>query len=128
MGVLPDHGVAFTRNILECRAVEDLDVTATVRALQTLRPRPKIRSAFRSRSDIRSHARRRYRLICGDARDRAVFVLMGDQRADRLLVGNRAAKARFERIDPRNKKPDFNAGLLHFRLAANYFAGVIFAT
>jgi PAS domain-containing protein len=32
--------------------------------------------------------------------------------------------------DPRasNKKPDFKAGLLHFSLAANYFAGVIFAT
>ena len=28
----------------------------------------------------------------------------------------------------RNKKPGFKAGLLHFRLAANYFAGVIFAT
>jgi hypothetical protein len=27
-----------------------------------------------------------------------------------------------------NKKPDFKAGLLHFSLAANYFAGVIFAT
>jgi hypothetical protein len=26
------------------------------------------------------------------------------------------------------KKPDFNAGLLHFSLAANYFAGVIFVT
>jgi hypothetical protein len=28
--VLPDHGVAFTRNVLERRAVEDLDVTAVV--------------------------------------------------------------------------------------------------
>jgi hypothetical protein len=28
--VLPDHGVAFTRNVLERRAVEDPDVTAVV--------------------------------------------------------------------------------------------------
>src|SRR5262249_5840466 len=28
--VLLDHSVAFTRNVLECRGVEDLDVAATV--------------------------------------------------------------------------------------------------
>src|SRR5262249_24881634 len=41
IGVLPDHGVAFTRNVLELRAVEDLDVTAPIAdqagALQELR-------------------------------------------------------------------------------------------
>ena len=30
IGVLPDHGVAFARNVLEGRAVEDLDVAAPV--------------------------------------------------------------------------------------------------
>src|SRR5262249_42768949 len=30
IGVLPGHGVAFTRNVLKCRAVEELDVSAAV--------------------------------------------------------------------------------------------------
>src|SRR5262245_28943790 len=30
IGVLPDHGVTFARNVLESRAVQDLDVAAPV--------------------------------------------------------------------------------------------------